>query len=43
MKHYTEQFINGVWQEGTSTSLMENYNPLRENSFIAIKRQVSRM
>ncbi|MBP2099073.1 aldehyde dehydrogenase family protein [Enterococcus rivorum] len=27
MKHYTEQFINGVWQEGTSTSLMENYNP----------------
>lgn len=27
MKHYDKQYINGVWQEGTGSKIMENYNP----------------
>jgi len=30
MKHYTKQFINGIWQDGTGSSLMKNINPYTE-------------
>lgn len=37
MKHYTNQFINGVWQLGTGDKMMDNINPYTQQLIYSYK------